>query len=84
MPVRQGASGGSGIARLRRSLALRGGHDLLDLRTGWDIDPHWQVFARIYNLADKRTADSAHVSSNTAVYSPGLPRTYYAGMEARW
>jgi outer membrane receptor protein involved in Fe transport len=60
------------------------GHDLLNVRTAWDVDRHWRVFARVYNLADKRNADSAQVSSNTPVYSPGLPRAYYAGVEARW
>jgi iron complex outermembrane receptor protein len=42
------------------------------------------AFARIMNLADKRYADSASVQSNTPVYSPGLPRAYYAGLEAKW
>jgi outer membrane receptor protein involved in Fe transport len=42
------------------------------------------VFARVLNLADRRYADSASVSSNTAVYSPGLPRSAYVGAEVRW
>jgi len=42
------------------------------------------VFARLYNLTDKRWADSAQVSSNTAVYSPGMPRTLYGGLELKW
>lgn len=60
------------------------GHDLVNLRTSRQVDPVWTVFARVYNVADKRYADSAQVSSNTPVYSPGLPRTYYVGLEARW
>ena len=60
------------------------GHDLVNLRTSWQVDPVWSVFVRLYNLADKRYADSAQVSSNTPVYSPGLPRVFYAGGEARW
>ena len=36
------------------------------------------------NIADKRYADSASVSSNTAMYAPGLPRTFYAGLELKW
>jgi outer membrane receptor protein involved in Fe transport len=60
------------------------GHDLVNLRTSWQVDPVWSVFARLYNVADKRFADSAQISSNTPVYSPGLPRTYYVGAEARW
>jgi outer membrane receptor protein involved in Fe transport len=60
------------------------GHDLVNLRTSWQVDRVWSVFARLYNVADKRYADSAQISSNTPVYSPGLPRTYYVGAEARW
>jgi len=37
------------------------------------------------NLADWRYADSASQSSSSgALYAPGLPRTAYAGIEARW
>lgn len=60
------------------------GHDLLNLRASLQYTPTWSFFARIYNLADKRYADSAQISSNTPVYSPGLPRAYYLGAEARW
>jgi outer membrane cobalamin receptor len=38
----------------------------------------------VYNVADKRYADSAQLSSNQPVLSPGLPRTFYAGLEAKW
>lgn len=60
------------------------GHDLLNLRARWQATPQLAVFGRIYNLADRRYADSAQVSSNTPVYSPGLPRTYFAGLDWRW
>jgi outer membrane receptor protein involved in Fe transport len=36
------------------------------------------------NLTEQRYADSASVSSNTPVYSPALPRSLVAGLEARW
>jgi hypothetical protein len=36
------------------------------------------------NASDKRFVDSASVSSNTPVFSPGLPRAFYGGVEARW
>jgi outer membrane receptor protein involved in Fe transport len=43
------------------------------------------VFARVTNLLDKRYADSASQSSaNGGLYSPGLPRTVYAGVEAKF
>jgi len=60
------------------------GHDLVNLRTSWQVDAVWSVFARLSNVADKRYADSAQISSNTPVYSPGLSRTYYIGAEVRW
>lgn len=61
-----------------------GGHDLFNVRANWQATPTLSVFARIYNLADTRYADSAQISSNTPVYSPGLPRTYFAGVDVRW
>jgi iron complex outermembrane receptor protein len=36
------------------------------------------------NVGDKRYAESASVASSTAVYAPGLPRTFYAGIEFKW
>ena len=60
------------------------GHDLFNLRAAWALSKRLGVFARLDNLTDKRWADSAQVSSNTAVYSPGLPRTFYAGIDVKW
>jgi iron complex outermembrane receptor protein len=60
------------------------GHDLFNVRANWQVAPSLSVFARVHNLADTRYADSAQISSNTPVYSPGLPRTYFAGVDVRW
>jgi outer membrane receptor protein involved in Fe transport len=60
------------------------GHDLLNLRTHWDLSRALALFASLHNVTDKRYADSAGISSATPVLSPGLPRTLYAGLEARW
>lgn len=60
------------------------GHNLLNARVAWPLSGSVVLFARVLNLADRRYADSASVSSNTAVYSPGLPRSIYAGAEVRW
>jgi outer membrane receptor protein involved in Fe transport len=60
------------------------GHDLLNLRAGLQLGSQWALAARIINVTDERYADSAQISSNTPVYSPGLPRTYYVGVEAKW
>lgn len=61
-----------------------GGHDLLNVRASWQATQTISLFARVMNLADERYADSASISSNTPVYSPGLPRTYFAGVDVRW
>ena len=60
------------------------GHDLFNLRANWPLGNRLSLSGSIHNLADKRYADSAQVSSNTPVFSPGLPRTLYAGLEAQW
>ncbi len=66
------------------SFGKYGGHDLLNLRARWQVMPRWALFGRVYNVADRRYADSAQISSNTPVYSPGLPRTYFAGADWQW
>jgi iron complex outermembrane recepter protein len=60
------------------------GHDLYNLRASHALTKQIALFARAINLLDKRFAESASVSSNTPVFSPGLPRAFYAGIEARW
>lgn len=60
------------------------GHDLLNLRTSYAATKHLSLFLRVMNATDKRFADSASVSSNTPVFSPGLPRAFYAGAELGW
>lgn len=60
------------------------GHDLINARVDHQLNKGWSVFGRVMNIGDERYADRASVSSNTRVYSPGLPRTYFAGVEAKW
>jgi outer membrane receptor protein involved in Fe transport len=60
------------------------GHDLFNLRMSQQLDDRWTLFARIMNLVDKRYADSASYSSGAAMYSPGLPRVFYLGLEGKW
>lgn len=60
------------------------GHDLLNVRASFTATKRLDLFARVMNAADKRYADSASVSSNTPVFSPGLPRAIYAGAEITW
>ena len=61
-----------------------GGHDLFHLRAEWSPNDRLKLFGNITNLGDHRYADSAQISSSTPVYSPGLPRTLIAGVEATW
>ncbi len=60
------------------------GHHLFNFRSAYELCRHARLFLRVLNLADSRYADSAQISSNTAVYSPGLPRTFYGGLELLW
>jgi outer membrane receptor protein involved in Fe transport len=68
----------------RKGVARYDGHHLFNFRTSYDVCRNASIYARVLNLADKRYADSASVSSSTAVYAPGLPRTFYAGLELKW
>jgi outer membrane receptor protein involved in Fe transport len=60
------------------------GHDLLNVRASYAATKNLSVFARVMNATDQRFADSASVSSNTPVFSPGLPRAIYGGVELGW
>jgi len=60
------------------------GHDLYTLRANRAMGRGISLFGSVHNLANARYADSASLSSGTPVYSPGLPRTFYAGLEAKW
>jgi outer membrane receptor protein involved in Fe transport len=64
--------------------AKYGGHDVYNLRGNYPLFKGVSLFGSIANLFDARYADSASISSATPVYSPGLPRTLYAGLEATW
>ena len=63
--------------------AKYGGYDLLNLRGNWQLSTRLALSASIVNLTDERYADSAQISSGFQVFSPGLPRTLYAGLEAK-
>ncbi len=60
------------------------GHDLFNLRVNWPITREIAINGSLYNVTDKRYADSAQLSNNQPVLSPGLPRTLYVGVEAKW
>ena len=56
----------------------------MNLRASWQATPRFNLFARILNAGDRRYADSASISSNTPVFTPGLPRSAYGGVDYRW
>jgi outer membrane receptor protein involved in Fe transport len=60
------------------------GHELFNLRGELPLGKDMSLSARINNLSDRRYADSASMSSGVPVSSPGLPRTLYVGLEAKW
>ncbi len=61
-----------------------GGHDLFNARLNWALTRDVAINSSLYNLANRRYADSAQVSGGQPVLSPGLPRTLYVGLEAKW
>ena len=60
------------------------GHRLFNARISTQLDQHWSCFARLTNLTDKRYADSASYASSMAMYSPGLLRAVYLGVQRTW
>lgn len=60
------------------------GHELWNLRASHPLSKGVSVAARIMNLADKRYADSASGTGAAPTLSPGLPRTFFATVEAQW
>jgi outer membrane receptor protein involved in Fe transport len=60
------------------------GHDLYNVRASYMLTKSFSLTFRVINALDKRFADSSSVSSNTPVFTPGLPRAFYGGVEARW
>lgn len=60
------------------------GHDLFNLRVNWPLMKDVAFNASLNNLTNRRYADSAQLSNNQPVLSPGLPRALYAGLEVKW
>ena len=57
------------------------GHDLFNIRAAYAIDKNWEIYARVINVTDKLYAESASKSgTDAAMYAPGQPRTFFAGI----
>jgi iron complex outermembrane receptor protein len=58
------------------------GHDLINLRSHYQINPQFQLYGRIQNIADKRysTYTSNSVGKEDIEYRPGAPLSVFAGI----
>jgi iron complex outermembrane receptor protein len=54
-----------------------GGHDLLNLRVGWEITPHWSTTLRLNNVTDRAYADRADFAFGNYRYFPGRGRALF-------
>jgi outer membrane receptor protein involved in Fe transport len=60
------------------------GHDLYNLRVNYPVLEKLELYARVMNLSDVRYATTAAVSRGNAEYAPGMPRTFYAGINYKF
>lgn len=61
------------------------GHDLLNLRSSWQLARQWKLTARVINLTDEEYAERADYTSFSGDrYFPGEPISFYLGIEHKW
>ncbi|MGZ8413989.1 MAG: TonB-dependent receptor [Gemmatirosa sp.] len=64
------------------------GHDVLHLHANAQLTPRIELFGRVLNVADRTYAELATFNANDRVqpdqYTPGAPRTVYAGLRYNW
>ena len=61
------------------------GHDLINLRTSYNLTPSWELYLKATNILDRRYAERASKSSSgEALYAPGSPQSFFAGVVYRW
>lgn len=61
------------------------GHDLYNLRASYNITKQWEVYTRVINITDELYAERASKSgSDPALFAPGQPRTFFAGLVYKW
>lgn len=61
------------------------GHNLFNLRAGYELTPNIALSARLLNVFDSRWATIATYSTTAGdEFAPGLPRTAYVGIEAKF
>lgn len=62
------------------------GHDVFNLRANYIYSRKMEIYARLMNIFDARYATNARYSSfgSKFEYAPGMPRTWYLGMNYRF
>ena len=62
------------------------GHELINLRSQFEVNDQVQLYARLQNLTDKRysTYTSNQVGDSYLSYRPGTPLSAFAGVRARF
>ena len=62
------------------------GHELINLRSQFEVNDQVQLYARLQNLTDKRysTYTSNQVGDSDLSYRPGTPLSAFAGVRARF
>ena len=53
------------------------GHDLLNLRVGWNVARNWSATLRLNNVTDRAYADRADFAFGNYRYFPGRGRTLF-------
>lgn len=59
------------------------GHDLLNLRVGWNIRDNWSTTLRLNNVTDRAYADRADFAFGNYRYFPGRGRTLFVEVRYR-
>lgn len=71
------------------------GHALVSVHASWESGPHWEVYARVHNLLDRRYGSFGAVArnlfsapgregENSRFIAPGAPRSVTAGLRYRF
>ncbi|HEX7116295.1 MAG TPA: TonB-dependent receptor [Steroidobacter sp.] len=60
-----------------------GGHDLMNLRLGWDMARNWRTIVRVTNLTDRKYADRADFAFGNYRYFPGRDRSVFLELSYR-
>ena len=60
------------------------GYSIGHMKVRYDYSKSLHLFAKVINITDKKYAAYARYAYGKTDYTPGDPRTFYAGLEYRW